>query len=57
MTWGDKIRAMTNEELAELWWEIVDCGECVPGCGGCNMTEKDCKYWALAWLREEASDV
>lgn len=54
MTWGDKIRAMTDEELAELWWERVDCGEC-PVHRDCRMTGQDCMKLALDWLRQEAN--
>ena len=52
---ADRIRAMTDEELAELWWERVDCGEC-PVHRDCKMTGQDCKKLALDWLREERSD-
>lgn len=52
---ADLIRAMTDEELAELWWERVDCGEC-PVHRDCRMTGQDCKKLALDWLREEAKE-
>jgi len=48
----DRIRGMSDEELAELWWERVDCGEC-PVHKDCRMTGQDCKKLALDWLREE----
>lgn len=50
---ADRIRAMTDEELAELWWERVDCGEC-PAHKECRLTGQDCKRLALDWLRQEA---
>ena len=50
VTNADRIRAMTDEELAELWWERVDCGEC-PVHRDCKMTGQDCKQLALAWLK------
>ena len=52
---ADRIRAMTDEELAELWWERVDCGEC-PVHRDCKMTGQDCKKLALGWLQEEAKE-
>ena len=55
ITNADRFRAMTDEELAELWWERVDCGEC-PVHRDCKMTGQDCKKLALDWLREEVSD-
>ena len=53
ITNADRIRAMTDEELAELWWERVDCGEC-PVHKECKLTGQDCKRLALDWLRQEA---
>jgi hypothetical protein len=52
---ADLVRAMSDEELAELWWERVDCGEC-PVHRDCKMTGQDCKRLALDWLRQEATD-
>ena len=52
---ADRIRSMTDEELAELWWERVDCGEC-PVHRDCRMTGQDCKKLALGWLQEEAKE-
>ena len=52
---ADRIRSMTDEELAELWWERVDCGEC-PMHRDCRMTGQDCKKLALGWLQEEAKE-
>ena len=54
ITNADRIRSMSDEELAELWWERVDCGEC-PVHRDCRMTGQDCKKLALGWLQEEAS--
>lgn len=51
---ADRIRAMTDEELAELWWERVDCGEC-PVHKECKLTGQDCKRLALDWLKQEVS--
>ena len=49
---ADRIRSMTDEELAELWWERVDCGEC-PVHRDCKITGQDCKKLALDWLKQE----
>lgn len=54
ITNADHIRAMTDEELAELWWERVDCGEC-PVHKECKLTGQDCKRLALDWLKQEVS--
>ena len=43
MTWGDKIRAMTDEELAK-WASAITCDE--------FGDEKDWLYW----LKKEATD-
>ena len=53
VTNADRFRAMTDEELAELWWERMDCGKC-PVHRDCKMTGQDCKELALDWLRQEA---
>ena len=55
ITNADRIRAMTDEELAELWWERVDCGEC-PVHRDCKMTGQDCKKLALDWLKAEGGE-
>ena len=54
MTNAMKIRSMTDEELAELWWERMDCGEC-PAHRDCKMTGQECKKLALDWLKQEAA--
>ena len=55
MTNADRIRSMTDEELANLWWEYVDCSAC-PIHRECTMLGQDCKRWALAWLKEEVKE-
>lgn len=54
MTNGDKIRAMTDEELA-AWLEPTDCGDC-PCCEKCKSISeyKRCKDKIAVWLKEEA---
>lgn len=52
MTNADKVRAMTDEELAHLiagdWCELVNCP--VLACDG------QCEDQVLAWLMEEVPD-
>lgn len=55
ITNADKLRAMSDEELAELWWERVDCGEC-PLHSVCRIAGQDCKKLALDWLRSEVNN-
>lgn len=52
---ADRIRSMTDEELAELWWERVDCGEC-PVHKECKLTGQDCKRLAIDWLKQEVEE-
>lgn len=49
---ADRIRFMSDEELAETWWKWIDCGEC-PARPDCSMLYKDCVKYALDWLRQE----
>lgn len=54
LTIGDKIRAMTDIELAEFIDDIGD-DKCPPGRGGiCASSEITCPECWLAWLRLEA---
>ena len=52
---ADSIRSMTDEELANMFWSYVDCGEC-PKHRECKMTGQDCLRLAFEWLREEAAN-
>lgn len=53
---ADRIRAMTDEELAEWIADIADHGggRCAPGCYDC--TAKTCESAWLDWLREDARE-
>ena len=51
---ADKIRSMTDKELASMWFLYVDCGEC-PMHKECNMLPRDCLRLVLAWLKQEVS--
>ena len=57
-TKADKIRAMSDEELAELIGDNIDCAICkkdIFGKGVCPRTYgKDCHRVWIEWLREEA---
>lgn len=57
MTYADRIRAMTDEELAEYLADISDrgFGRCAPGCYECTK-HVDCKEPWLDWLKQEVSD-
>lgn len=54
MTNGDKIRAMTDEELAEFLDELSGCRLCDGYKRGvCNS---ECLKGHLAWLRKEVDE-
>lgn len=54
---ADRIRNMSDEELANLFSEIVDCER---GCDArkdkCWMTDSTCCLAWLDWLRQEAKE-
>ena len=51
MTNGDRIRQMTDEELAD----IMRCNQCIyQGMPECERN--DCEYGILAWLKQEVSE-
>jgi len=54
MTNGDRIRAMSDKELAEIFDKMIqDCEYC-PLYGDCiNNIGVSCKVMYLKWLREE----
>ena len=49
MTNGDRVRQMTDEELAEL--RVIGTHHC--NIVRCEEHRGDCKECALAWLKEE----
>ena len=55
ITNADRIRAMTDEELANMWYSYVDCGAC-PKHRECNILPRDCLRLALEWLKQEAKE-
>lgn len=50
---ADRIRSMTDEELAELFWIRADCKLCPNKETHCS---DDCRKHWLDWLRQEVSD-
>ena len=58
MTNADRIRSMTDEELAEWLCEHVDCGEGCPNFHGymCTRDCGDCEVGLLDWLKQEVAD-
>lgn len=52
---ADRIRSMTDEELAEYMGDVQTWGGC-PNHGARNCQEDCSKCW-LDWLRQEASDA
>lgn len=55
ITNADRIRAMSDEELAEWLAEVNDFGGC-PNRGAVNC-QSECRQCWLDWLRQEASDA
>lgn len=52
-TKADKIRAMTDEELATLISENIDCGVCENVFGLRPCSERCCPDFWLDWLKQE----
>ena len=50
---ADRIRTMTDEELAQMFWEKASCELCKLKKQYCS---DDCKGTWLEWLKEEAND-
>ena len=57
-TWGNKIRSMSDEELADFIRELNEC--CLAGAGmvDCSNNEDciDCKGVVLEWLQSEVEE-
>lgn len=57
MTNADRIRAMTDEELATLFEKSSDCNIGCPAYYHCQLTETiGCFLTMLEWLREPVQD-
>ena len=52
MTNAERIRQMTDEELAKFLFDNVDCFVCVMHGPDCSI---DCEKWMLDWLQKEVS--
>ena len=52
MTWGDKIRSMTDEELANCITDDL----CDRVCHSPLSCDGNCETQVLAWLKQEAVD-
>ena len=53
---ADRIRSMTDEELAEFESERMCCPPGKPGCEANNLTCDNCEKCWLDWLKQEATD-
>lgn len=51
---ADRIRSMTDEQLAETMWSYLDCGACPARRSGCGYMDK-CQKSCLEWLKEEVT--
>lgn len=57
LTNADKIRAMTDEELAKWFCDKVSCGcECLALCRNCGRNDKSCSQAWLNWLKQEVKE-
>lgn len=58
MTNADKIRAMSDEELADLAFEMIDCYTCPHNKEDVNCAEskRTCSGVWLDWLKKEAEE-
>ena len=52
---ADRIRSMTDEELAEWFLKIAVC-PCDAMNGGCALNDDTCRQAWLEWLKEEVKD-
>lgn len=56
LTHADRIRAMTDEELAELLNPTASCTDCpVDNRKPCGTDGRSCRDRVLDWLRQEAT--
>ena len=51
---ADRIRQMTDEELAEFFDKISDCQTCIDNPSKCHM---ECVDSRLKWIKEVSEDV
>ena len=53
---ADRIRAMSDEEMANCFLEWVACTDCPVGQAKCRTEWANCTKAALEWLKEEVHD-
>ena len=53
---ADKLRAMTDEELAVWMVQWTDCYECVARTRGCCQSDESCASSICNWLKQEADN-
>lgn len=53
MTNGDKIRSMTDEELAEWFAPYMMCNECERRLESYGCDKEECKKYALIYMKKE----
>ena len=53
---ADRIRAMTDEEMAEFMSNKVDCQYCNVKTEWCSESEIACRRGWLDWLKQEAEE-
>ena len=56
ITNADRIRSMTDEELAEFESERMCCPPGKPGCEENNLTCDNCEQCWLDWMKQEVKD-
>lgn len=56
ITNADRIRAMSDEELAEVLGKLVHCGGC-PMRDNCKVDNLPCNNVLLEWLQQPAEGV
>lgn len=56
MTNADRIRAMTDEELAEFIASAVDCCNCKHPRNGCSENDETCAACWCDWLKQEVKE-
>ena len=52
---ADRIRAMSDEELAEVFGKLVHCGGC-PMRDSCKADDLPCDNVMLEWLQQTAEE-
>lgn len=54
---ADRLRAMSDEELAEFFEDTTFCDSCSIFKNECGTEKYSCKQRWLDWLRQEAQDA